>query len=283
MQTDRFFLEFKNNQTQLTLEFELVDNSTAVKWYQSLVEQLTRNNQIYERDRIRDFPNDNSSKNSLIQEMNTRIDTINQWKPCIPYKLDTGVNQEILNNLHKYYEDIKGGCLNVPSNVKQALEEYNILIHGTEHMLNTTTSFPRIVITFQDTVRQALEPSDYDNFELDVKFGQVYVNYCELGKQLWDVFKDRDKQLDGDHIRPLKWYSPDMHMFFRDSNRKRSLPEFWNWFDRNQEKLNSLGFYKQDKKLALGYIPVAKIKTDLDNQTLIETIAQFNQVNRVYI
>jgi len=285
-----FFLEFKNNDSELTLEFEIADNSTAVKWYQELQEQLQRNSRLKENNRMYHFPNETWSLENIVRELNNRINIINEYKHYVPHVVDLSVDQELLNILHKYFEEMRGGILSpgqyyldAPANVRQAIEDYNVLIHRTEDKLNAKQARPRMVLTFHDRIRHLLEDSDYDNFSPDINFGEVFVNYCEVGKPLWDVFKDGDKVVGDENIRPLKWYSADMHIYFVNGSLRNRMPKFWEWFDDNEEFLNNLGFFKYDKRLAIGHIPVAKLKTTMSNQEVVEAVAQFDTINRVYI
>jgi hypothetical protein len=285
-----FYIEFKNKEETLTLKFEAYTHSTAKKWYQELINQLQRNSNIKENNRLYHFPNETWSLENIILELKKRADIINQYKFYIPEagNIDISINQNLLNILHKYFEEMRGGILNpgeyyvtAPQEIKQAIEDYNVLIHRTENKLNTVR--PRIVLTFCDKFRNALTDDDYDNFSLDVKFGEVYVNYCEVGKPLWDVFKDNDHIVGEQNIRPLNWYSADMLIYFTDGSYRRRIAEFWRWWDNNATVLSKLGFVKHDKKLAIGHIPVAKLITDMDKDKVINKIAKFDEIHRVYI
>ena len=285
-----FFIEFKNDSDELTLEFEIANNSTAAKWYQELEEQLARNSNLKENNRLYHFPNETWSLENIVNELNKRIVIINGYQQYIPMTADVTVDQDQLNQLHSYFEEMRGGILspgqyytNAPWDIKQAIEDYNVLIHRTEDKLNAKQARPRMVLTFHERVRHLLEDSDYDNFTLDINFGDVFVNYCEVGKPLWDVFKDKDHVVGDDNIRPLKWYSADMHIYFTKGGYNSRIDKFWQWFTDNEEFLNSLGFHIYDKKLAIGHIPVARIKTTMTNQDVVEAIAKFDNINRVYI
>ena len=54
---------------------------------------------------------------------------------------------------------------------------------------------------------------------------------------------------------------------------------------RNENFLNSLGFYKGDKKLAIGQLPVAKMVKDpaFSNQYYIDEISKYNTISKVSI
>lgn len=287
-----FYIEFKNQEEMLTLKFETYSHATAKKWYQELMEQLQRNSNLKENNRLYHFPNNNWSLENIVLELKNRADIINAYKFYIPEadQINITIKQPLLNTLHKYFEEMRGGILspgeyytNAPWDIKQAIEDYNVLIHRTEDKLNAVHARPRMVLTFHDRRRHQLADDDYDNFSLDIRFGEVYINYCEVGKPLWDVFKDRDQVVGDQNIRPLKWYSADMMVYFMDATYRRKLEDFWKWWDNNNELLSNLGFVKHDKKLSLGHIPVAKLVTTMTHSETIGAIAKFNEINKVYI
>lgn len=287
----KFYVEFKNSTDELALEFETYNTPIAKKWSDELKAQLIRNSTLKEDDRLYQFPNQwNIEK--IVSELKDRADKINNYKFYIPETIDNSINQDLLNQLHKYFEEMRGGILspgeyylNAPEDIKRAIEDYNILIHRTEDALNAAARGihrPRIVITFQDRRRYELEDQDYDHFSLDIKFGEVYINYCEVGKPLWDVFKDNDTVVGDQNIRPLKWYSSDMMIYFFNGGYRNRINNFWSWWDNNQSQLSSLGFVKNDKKLAIGHIPVARIVTTMSDQECINAISKFDKIHRVY-
>ena len=288
-----FFIEFKSDTDELTLEFETYNTPIAIKWANELTEQLIRNPNLWENNRLYQFVDSEDDLISTITELKNKAKIINDYSFYIPDIINFEITQEILNTLHKCFEEMRGGILSpgeyylsAPTDVRRAIEDYNVLIHKTEDVLNAVknhTSSPRIVLTFNERQRHELEDNDYDYFNLDVNFGEVYINYCEVGKPLWDVFRDADNIVGDHNIRPLKWYSADMKICFFNNSYRSKINKFWQWFDENSSFLNELGFIKYDKKLSLGNIPVAHIITTKPKSEIISNISKFKKINRVYI
>jgi len=288
-----FFIEFKSDTEELTLEFETYNTSIAIKWANELTEQLIRNSNLRENDRLYQFVDSTDDLISTITELKNKAKSINDYSFYIPDIINFDITQEILNTLHKCFEEMRGSILSpgeyylsAPTDVRRAIEDYNVLIHKTEDILNAVknhTSSPRMVLTFNERQRHELEDDDYNYFNLDTNFGEVYINYCEVGKTLWDVFRDADGIIGDHNIRPLKWYSADMKICFFNNSHKSKINKFWQWFDENSSFLNKLGFIKHDKKLSLGNIPVAHIITDKPKSEIISNISKFKKINRVYI
>ena len=286
-----FFVEFEENNNKLVLEFIVYETPIGVKWAEELKAQLLRTEELFENDRLYNFGN-NWPTEKIVSKLNNCIQSINEWKEFIPYKLDIPVNQEILNQLHKYFEDMRGGVLSPgefwnedTKNIKKCISDYNVLIHRLEDKQNNLIARPRIVITFKSRPRHLLNDNDFDYFSKNINFGEVYVNYCEVGKPLWDVFKDDDNIVGEHNIRPLKYYSSDMSIYFTTGSMNSKMHLFDQWWHRNENFLNSLGFYKGDKKLAIGLLPVAKLVKDptFNNQYYIDEISKYNTISKVRI
>lgn len=286
----KFKINFKNDKNQIyNLDFVVYENDISKRWFDTLVKQVFRNNKIYETDRFYGFPNELWNEEKIILELNYCINKININQEVIKHKAYVGMPQEHLNCLHHYFENLRGSIL-YPSNfwlnsdqtVKNALTRYNIIIHRAEDFYHNQKSkklSPRIVCTFLNKKRYKLYDSDYKYFTLLRKFGEVYINYCEVGKPLYDVYKDRDDIVGEDNIRPLKYYSADFRVHFHEKSKKdveKFLTGMNVWWDDNFDYLFAKGFYKNDPANAIGNIPVAKLDTKLSECEIVNKLCDFN-------
>lgn len=285
---NKFYVEFHNDSGTQVLEFEVYDTPIALKWYEELSYILRLGSKIREPERMYGFSNGNWSQQYIVDKINESIDVINTWSHTIDIRASIDAPVNICNQLHKHFEIMRGGVLtpgetysNAPDNVKKAIEDYNVWIHTLEDFQRT--SKPRLVITFENFRRHPLSEDDFNHFSLDTKFGEVYINYCEVGKTLFDVFEDQDDIVGDDNIRPLKYYSAEMMIYFFNSSLSYVMQDFWQWWDTNTEHLSSLGFVKYDKHLSIGKIPVAKLMTNSSNSELVASLSNFTHMNRVYI
>lgn len=270
-----FSIVFKNESNhEFILKFETYDTEIANKWADCLLEQYNKDPCIKEKDRFYNFPLDDWTEERLVNELNECIEIINQNENVINHTAYIGMPQEQLNHLHHYFEKLRGGILtptefwlNSNEQIRDALDKYNVIIHRAENFYSSHNNnyTPRIVCTFNHRKRYLLEDKDYKYFTLERKFGEVYINYCEVGKPLYDVFKDGDDVVGEDNIRPLRYYSPDMTVSFHPrskNNVDKFLTDMDIWWDQNNNYLTALGFSKNDPKNAIGNIPVAKIISD---------------------
>jgi hypothetical protein len=168
------------------------------------------------------------------------------------------LSQDTLNYLHKFFENLRGHIEtgtdfynSAPSNVKQAVDKFNVLIHETEHLIRNSDT-PTVIGTFTNRPRISLNDSDYDLFTVKWKYGEVYINYCEVGKTLLDVFKDQDEYVSENNIRPQQYYSADFMIKFGVELTKEfyqhRVDKFNEWYNKQSYTF---------EKLSLGMIPVA--------------------------
>lgn len=282
---------------EFSLQYQVYETDIAIRWYSALAEQCNNNNEISEKDRLYNFPDGTWTEEKLVQELNSCIAIINSQEEVVHHIAFTGMPQEHLNHLHHYFENLRGGVLSPTDfwhrsnlQVRNALERYNVIIHRAENFYHNITqekNFPRIVCRFANRQRCDMVDADYTHFTLLRKFGEVYINYCEVGKPLYDIYKDGDDIVGEDNIRPLRYYSPDFTAYFHSSSNKnvqRFLSGMDKWWDKNHDHLGDLGFVKDDPKNAIGSIPVAMlVDNGMTQEEIIDKLCEFNSMDRVEI
>lgn len=293
-----FNVVFLNSEMkEFKLNYRVYNTIPALKWFDCLEHQvLNVSDKSAEPDRMYNFPDNVWTEEKLVKELNDCIEIINKYENFIHHTAFVDMPQEQLNHLHHYFENLRGGTEN-PANYflaatkeqQHALERYNVIIHRAEnfyHNQNAGSYFPRFVFRFKDRKRYELSDGDYEHFTLHRKFGEVYINYCEVGKPLYDVYKDGDDVVGEDNIRPLRWYSADFTGYFH-YRRKTSVDSFLegmdDWWNKNDNYLKALGFTKGDPKNAIGNIPVAMLDTNLTQEEIINTLIEFNEIDRVEV
>lgn len=282
---------------EYSLTYKVYDTPIALKWYDSLYKQVTEVcNKVKEPDRLYNFPNESWNEVKIVTELNKCIEIINSKTRVILHNAYVGMPQEQLNHLHHYFEKLRGSSVNpadfyLHASVEEqlALERYNVIIHRAENFylenkINTSKISPRIVVTFNSRKKQLLDDEDYKYFTLHRKFGEVYINYCEVGKPLYDVYKDNDDIVGEDNIRPLKWYSPDFTAYY--FNRPKETVENFlqgmdKWWDQNNTQLSELGFIKNDPKNSIGNIPVAMLETSKTPNEIVTKLCRYSTIDRV--
>lgn len=261
-----FDLILTNGEEDITIPFVLRDTTIATKWF----EELSKNYELFETDRFTNW-----GSHDLVTELNHHIDIINSYDNIIS-NLSENPTQQELNHLHKFFEDLRGsvteGTLwfnNAPERIKNSVERFNVLIHKLESELRTK-NHPTVVVTFKNRPIINLTDDDMKHFTFRWTHGTVYINYCQVGKTVLDVFKDNDGIAKG--IRPQQNYSADFMVKFGPT-----IP-YWKYSLRKTYlhawlKLQPFKF----RNLNLGMIPVA----DLANEVDINYLTKFNKVKGV--
>jgi hypothetical protein len=151
-----------------------------------------------------------------------------------------------------------------PENVKQAVRDFNVLIHRMEGiLLNPKKPSPRIVVTFKNPPKYNIPESYLDKFNFLQKPGDVCLNYAHVGKPLYDIYKDVDDQVDEKNIKPQSHWSANFQILFykergHNSEYYKSVEKWWS--SSRSKKVRSLGFKKNDPKNAWGKLTVGKVK-----------------------
>jgi hypothetical protein len=280
---------------ELSLLFQLRDTAIAKKYGDALAasQQLS----IYNPHRFYNFPNSGIDRQALAERINQCVAAVNGYAPgLITVRAEAQMDQDRLNRLHHYFEILRGPVLapaefmrRAPLSVKLALEQLNLAIHHFESYERNELATGRgtepsaaIVVTFDRRQRQALADEDYAHFTKQTAFGSWHINYCEVGKPLWDVYQDQDKVIGDANVRPLRYYSPDAAVDFgptKTAAEHAAMREgLWTRWTENEPTLRRLGFERGDPKNAIGSIPVADLirdrgaiagKSDAEIRTLI--------------
>lgn len=264
-----FNLILTNGTEDLVIPFRIRDTKIAKKWFN----ELSKNYSLYETERFTNWGTGN-----VIEKLNKCIDLINNYDNIIDRYInkDSKNIQQDLNYLHKFFEDLRGD-VNIetdwfrksPEYIKKAVEEFNILIHQLEAELRTS-NHPTVVVTFENRPKFNLEKDDLKHFTFKWKSGTVYINYCQVGKTVLDVFKDKDHIAEG--IRPQEYYSADFMVKFGPSTlyylyilKKIYLKS---WLKKQTFKFENPN---------LGMIPVADLSKNIDR----EYLKKFNKVKGI--
>lgn len=289
--------EKTNYASTYNLHFDVYNTAIAQKW----AKEISNSYELYETERFKSWKVTRTEEHKLVDSLNQEIEIINSFfKDKVAEKVEIGTTQSTLNHLHKIFETLRGNIEkgttvfhSAPNTVKAAIENLNLLIHRYEDynsskpsVLNPNHPFASIVGTFKERPRYSLENSDYDHFTFNWKFGEVYINYCEVGKPILDVFKDNDDVVGVDNIRPLHYYAADFMIKFG--------PDTPQWY--YEKRLNQLqswlldkGFDPDNKKLSIGLIPVAKINTsnsffdNLSPDKIVERLSVYQKLQSVNI
>jgi len=169
------------------------------------------------------------------------IDIINTHEPIVQREFE--YTQDCLNYLHNIFERYHGLLDQQTSEywhsasdlTKQALANLNLAVHRCETAM--APARPRFVCTWFGMPK--IKQLDLDMMkqygELEIKFGTVYLNYCEIGKTVEDLTHDNDIYIGHDAFRPFGHYSADFNVAFYDQDLKEKIPSMQQYVEQHQE------------------------------------------------
>jgi hypothetical protein len=267
----------------------------AQDWVSALKKLLQSGNLLEKNFCFMGFPKTARTLPYLCDEVNQAIGTINNFFP--DYQIEEcftpenavgfdyaehGPNHELLNKLHNHFEKLQGTVWNLSDYyrradyaTKYAIRELNTICHEMENLILSQRKLdtdpywvrPSQITTFlnarrydiTDEHRQGFVTNGYDRV-----FGGVYMHWTQIGKTLYEVFRDENAPELTDTvceaITELRYYSGEFDIewgndvVFGGANpwHNEEQERFKDWLQKNDR--DSL-----DPKLSLGYLPIGQI------------------------
>ena len=186
------------------------------------------------------------------------------------------LKHETCNQLHRYFEDLQGQAWNLSkyyyladNDTKYAIRQLNNLCHEIEGWVNAyrKSKFepewirPSQITTFLHAPRKPLQKNDYNLFiknRYDRELGGVYLHWSQVGKTLYEVFRDHDDAVGAGGINHQQLFSGEFDIEWgqsvteKDNFKQVDTQKFKQWLKDNNYDWN-------DPKLALGYIKLGQV------------------------
>lgn len=276
-----------------TLDYyiDVFDNQLASDWVSALKEILTQNNLLEKNFCFLGFPHTARNLEYLIDQVNQEITVINNffddYKITEEYSVETirtglDPNQYLMNQLHNHFEILQGTVENLSNyyrradyDTKYAIRQLNLICHELESLMLSLRKLeqqPEWVRSSQITTfincrryhltdkhRQLFLTNGYNRV-----FGGVYMHWTQIGKTLFEVFRDEGApdltDTVCDAITHLQYYSGEFDI---DWGNSVVYPGPYTWHNQEQEEFtkwlvkNNLD--PKDTQLSLGYLPIGQV------------------------
>ena len=271
------------------------DNDLSKNWINALKELLTNKNLLEKNFCFMGFPQTARTLAYLCNELNSAVATINNF--FNNYHIDdvyttenvvafdyaeNGINHDVLNKLHNHFEVLQGTVSNLSEyyrradyETKYAIRQLNNICHEMENLILSqrkaaTLPFwvrPSQITTFINAQRYELTDEHRKLFAIngyDRVLGGVYMHWAQIGKTLFEVFRDEDapKLTDTvcEAITELRFYSGEFDV---EWGNDVVYPGKHPWHDQEQATfvnwLVQNGLDPLDPKLSLGYLPIGQV------------------------
>ena len=283
-----FHLDLLKKNEKVTINFQENETKLGQKWSKALRDEIDKGITIPQPNRIYNL-NDEWSERKVCKAINKCIDIINAHDKIIDFRLKNSMTQDDSNKLHHFFEIMRGEndepneyYLRSPKHVREAIEEYNVLIHrwedlwitapdGTKHIdasyrrdnaKRNIWQRGRIVVHISDRPMFEMEDGDWDCWTLKYNPGDIRINYCHKGKPIMDVIKDGDEVIGEDNITPQHRYSADFSLGFNYGfgHFANWTPIIDGWWKQNEQFMQKLGYTKDNPKSAIGQGVVGRIQ-----------------------
>jgi hypothetical protein len=272
----------------LTLQFKIRATPLAELWVERM--QARGSYPLDHPDRFYGFGSQLEERIRAEIMIQQCITTINQHEAIIERGFDWSQNS--LNYLHNIFERYHGLLdqqtseywQQAPVAVRQALSELNLAVHRCETVLEGVK--PRFVCTWfgMPKTKQLDVDTIQTHGELQIKFGTVYLNYCEIGKTVEDLAHDNDIYIGDNAFRPFGYYSADFNVAFYDQDLNEKFTSMQQYIEQHQEFFlaRSIESVYNVKAQPLRF-PVADLEYTGTQQELISQIRSQQLVREVKI
>jgi hypothetical protein len=241
-------------------------------------------------DRFYGFGTAQQEQDLAVDMVQQCIATINAHDPIIDRDFD--YTQDGLNYLHNIFERYHGLLdqqtshywHSAPDTVRQALANLNLAVHRCETAMAEPN--PRFVCTwFGMPKTQQLDVETIQTHgELQIKFGTVYLNYCEIGKTVEDLAHDNDIYIGDDAFRPFEHYSADFNVAFYNQDLNKKFCNMQQYIEKHQNFFLAQGIENVYNVQALPLrFPVADLDYTGDPEQLIAQIRSRQLVREVTV
>jgi len=272
----------------LALEFKIRPTPVAELWVERM--QARGSHPLDHPDRFYGFGTSVQEQARAVEYIQKCIATINAHEYLIDRPFE--YTQDCLNYLHNIFEQHHGLLdqqtseywSRAPEPVRRALAELNLAVHRCESAASGTN--PRLVCTWYGMPKiKHLAPGLQDQYsDWQVKFGTVYLNYCEIGKTAEALAYDNDKYISDDAFRPFDRYSADFNIHFHDLDLVPQRDKIQKYIDQHRDFFVARGitnvYNTQARPIRL---PVADLVYDGNQEQILAQIARRQWVQQVTI
>ena len=282
-----------NKADQIDYTINVNDTPMGDRWYAALQDIIRQNKYLEKNFCFLGFPDSARDLDFICQELNWAKNQINSFFDPDEYviadewtsdtlRIGLTPDQEVMNTLHNHFEHLQGTVWGLSEYYKKAdyetkfaIRQLNNLCHEAESLMlsqrkvseapewvrpsQITTFLNAQRIDFPDDLKQA-----YSEFSYDRKFGEVYLHWTQIGKTLFEVYRD-EKGVDIDNatcdaITHLRYYSGEFDIEWAQDVINngphpwytKEMAGFRAWLEKNN-------FSPDDPQYNFGYHPVGQV------------------------
>ncbi len=264
-----FTLENKNKE-QVSLEYKPFDLPHSHLWLKSLESAKAKGFQILGNDRVYNFLSKEEQLTIAVGQCNKVIKQLNVVKDfTIPF-VDINDLQNSINHIHRFFVDAE---LNGDFNSTVSLwNNLNFYLHGIEIIMRSGYMQGQIYVELLEKDLYDLPEESFDYFTIKKTYGYCYANYAHIGRHILEAYNARDEHAPSEHILPMHKISGSSYLWLgnttSDESVAKRMTDIQKWFEENNIE-QAVNLPWGNKRLAIGWLPVAKLVTDVNPDSLI--------------
>ncbi len=265
----------------LELSYVLNETQAAKIWLECLSSAIAKSKIAASR-----FYNFRNRPEAGIEKLTERLEeTVALLTQSIPQLKDARIDstnsaalQKSLNELHTQFAHSHLIEKNITNQNRELWSEFNALIHQIESALiaknlqekkESPLEISRIELTWKEDFKTTIPQPCFDEFTLQKKFGSIQINYCQVGRNLHEIFFAQDDSVPAEHIQPARFFSANSTLWFgpdlNENYEKITLLKIKEWFLKSEQKFNSAGVFWDRPDKALGAVTVAQLDREFKN------------------
>ncbi len=280
------------------LKFHIRQTDLAQRWASLVKNDLPHG--VREKDRFAGFYKE--PKVGIENGIKRVISLIENLKPLHP-EIDFGTVdftdvQSEVNRIHVNFADRHLVKNDLTKQSFQYWNDLNVVLHQMESYLydmkygnQKSVSKADITITFYNQKKQELTDKDYENAVLNQTFGNIYINYAQVGRHMMELYWSQDETLPTEHIQLFRKLASDFLLYLGPSRgydmHLYSLDKMKKWFHTKEKYFSEIGLSWNPQKLCIGWLPVAYLEEMCyslkEAKTLQRKISKFQKVEAVEI
>ena len=255
----------------VSLDFETYSTSYVKLFEDSLVDAI-KNSQLKHTYKVYNFSDQQVEIKEQIKKINTTIDAINKSTSdtFIDRKINYDTYADDVNYVHTHFVDF-----HISSIDGETFGDLNNHLHGLEILQSprkSNSAIGQIYVDFNQKKFFDMPKSALEHFTISRKYGECYVNYCQIGRHIFEMFNNQDEHAHDSHIIPLNQISASTYIWLGPSTGvetfKEKTKQIEEWFKANRID-EKAGIKWGDPKLAIGWLPVGRMTTNINYQELV--------------
>ena len=123
---------------------------------------------------------------------------------------------------------------------------------------------------------------DYSKFQLENQFGDMCLNYVQVGKQIIDAYRDNDLTVN-EELRPMNTFGAAFNVKFYEIDKKLAEninQKIKDWYVSNNIE-NITGLDSSNPKLAIGWVPVARLDTTFSENEILKILSKNDYISNI--